>query len=340
MLMNFWWPIGFSAEFKTGPQRWQALNQHLVLYRTVSGTPVVMQDLCPLCRTPLSLGRVEGEVIVCSRGDAAFNPDGRSARSDLAFVDAYPAQDRYGWLFAFLGDLPEGERIPIPDLPHMADGQFKKIYGRFEWNVHYARALENGVDAAHTPFVHGGAFGNPDEPEIEEYDVVHAPYSAQATIHLTPQPSKGMWRFLYKRERTRVKTLVQWWMPNLSLLEVHIPLGKLFIFNAHVPVTDFRTVSHYVALRTFFKGDWADGDAHRRVVRIFSQDKKVVEAQRPELLPFDLGAELHVKSDAIQIAFRRMRQQFFERGWNIGGRARPAGFIISSPIRREMLQPA
>lgn len=336
MLMNFWWPIGFSADFPAKPKAWQVLNQHLVVYRTAHGRPATMQDICPVCHTPLSAGRVEGEALVCARGDAAFMPDGHSARGDGLFVDAYPAQDRYGWLFAFMGDLPEDERIPIPELPHVADEQFKKIYGTFEWNVHYARALENGVDGAHTPFVHGGAFGNPDEPEIEEYEVIHAPYSAQATMHFMPQPSKGLWRFIYKRKRERVKTLVQWWMPNMSLLEVHIPLGKLFIFNAHVPITDFKTVSHYIALRTFFKANWADADAHKRVIAIFSQDKKVVEAQRPELLPFDLGAELHVKSDAIQIAYRRQRQEFYERGWNIGGRSKPVGFVIPSPTRREM----
>jgi hypothetical protein len=68
------------------------------------------------------------------------------------------------------------------------------------------------------------------------------------------------------------------------------------------------------------------------------QDKAVVEAQRPELLPFDLGAELHVKSDALQISFRKARQQFFDKGWSIGGRHRPANFTIPSPIRREMLE--
>ena len=38
---------------------------------------------------------------------------------------------------------------------------------------------------------------------------------------------------------------------------------------------------------------------------IFDQDKRVVESQRPEQVPFDLAAELHLKFDAVAVAYRR-----------------------------------
>ena len=38
---------------------------------------------------------------------------------------------------------------------------------------------------------------------------------------------------------------------------------------------------------------------------IFDQDKRVVESQRPERVPFDLAAELHLKFDAVAVAYRR-----------------------------------
>lgn len=38
---------------------------------------------------------------------------------------------------------------------------------------------------------------------------------------------------------------------------------------------------------------------------IFYQDLDVVESQKPELLPLDLQAEMHLKSDALTIAYRR-----------------------------------
>ena len=38
---------------------------------------------------------------------------------------------------------------------------------------------------------------------------------------------------------------------------------------------------------------------------IFSQDKRVVESQRPEQVPFDLSDELHLTFDAVALNYRR-----------------------------------
>ena len=38
---------------------------------------------------------------------------------------------------------------------------------------------------------------------------------------------------------------------------------------------------------------------------IFAQDQRVVESQRPEAVPFDLAAELHLRFDALAVAYRR-----------------------------------
>ena len=38
---------------------------------------------------------------------------------------------------------------------------------------------------------------------------------------------------------------------------------------------------------------------------IFGQDQLVVESQRPEQVPFDLAAELHLKFDAVAVAYRK-----------------------------------
>ena len=47
---------------------------------------------------------------------------------------------------------------------------------------------------------------------------------------------------------------------------------------------------------------------------IFEQDRRVVESQRPERVPFDLAAEMHLKFDAVAINYRRaMREQGLAR---------------------------
>ena len=43
--------------------------------------------------------------------------------------------------------------------------------------------------------------------------------------------------------------------------------------------------------------------------RIFAQDAPILESQRPELLPLDLQAELHLRSDRTAIAYRKWLKQ-------------------------------
>ena len=42
---------------------------------------------------------------------------------------------------------------------------------------------------------------------------------------------------------------------------------------------------------------------------VAGQDKVIVESQRPELLPLDLQAELHLRSDRMAIAYRKWLRQ-------------------------------
>jgi phenylpropionate dioxygenase-like ring-hydroxylating dioxygenase large terminal subunit len=43
--------------------------------------------------------------------------------------------------------------------------------------------------------------------------------------------------------------------------------------------------------------------------KIVAQDVPIVESQRPELLPLDLQAELHLRSDRTAIAYRQWLRQ-------------------------------
>ena len=165
MLKNLWYGIEFSSVLGATPIKLGILGQKLVAYRRSNGTPVLLQDTCPMCGAPLSQGQIQGDDIACARGDALVHPDGTIAGAPGRVVDAYPAEERYGLIFGFMGDLPEAERLPIPDLPYFDEpGKYARVEGNFQWKAYYARVLENGVDASHTPFVHGGSFGNPEQP--------------------------------------------------------------------------------------------------------------------------------------------------------------------------------
>ena len=88
--------------------------------------------------------------------------------------------------------------------------------------------------------------------------------------------------------------------------------GMVYFF-ASQPIAEDRCAGYVVIGRNY------DPDQPPEVLQefertIFEQDRRVVESQRPERVPFDLAAEMHLKFDAVAINYRRaMRDQGLAR---------------------------
>lgn len=363
MLKNYWYAVEFGHVIGDEPHHVDLMGQQLVLWRDSSGTVHAQSDVCIHRGGSLAGGKVRGNCIECPYHGWQFDTGGRCTsipanRSGLpvpkkARIDTYPCEERYGYVFVFLGDLPEDERPPMARIPELEQTRvahtegFRAITGEFAWNANYERVLENAVDIAHAPFVHAGSFGNPDSPTVEDYDVDEIVHDGTvignvSTVHLDPPLPKGIWKAVSKRsaERPPIRTRTGIFFPNVTMLEVNLPLGVMRIFTAVVPISADRSVSKWTMMRNFFTGRWADRDSRRRTDKIFLEDQPTVEGQRPELVPIDLSAELHVKSDANQVAYRRWRQAGLDRGWGLPDPDPRAGAassvrIVASPARRE-----
>ena len=100
-----------------------------------------------------------------------------------------------------------------------------------------------------------------------------------------------------------------------SRYELHLPYtivlrlgwggekGMVYFF-ASQPIDESHCSGYVVMARNY------DRDQPPEVLQdfedtIFNQDKRVVESQRPEQVPFDLADELHLKFDAVAVAYRR-----------------------------------
>ena len=356
MLKNFWYAIAFSREITEQPTKHTVLGQQLVVFRQKrSGRVVAMSDLCVHRGGALSGGwQDEKGCVVCPYHGREYDADGKAVRIPAnlegrpipkkARVDSYPVQEKYRFVWVFLGDLPEAERPPIPDWDeHFNDPGLRAVEGEFLWKANYERVLENGVDIAHTPWVHGSAFGNRERPEVEEYEPVVTPWMAEATVRLNPPARnvKGIWKKIYSSDPKDIVTSTAWFLPSLNRIHVRLPMGDMIIYDTNVPIDENTTLTKFIAFRSFFTGAWADRDAVRRTLKIFKQDQAVVEGQRPELLPQDISGELHMRSDAMSIAYRRRRQELLDLGWGIetdrvvGSGPRTEATVIASPARRE-----
>jgi hypothetical protein len=114
---------------------------------------------------------------------------------------------------------------------------------------------------------------------------------------------------------------------------------RLALFDVNTPVDEEHTQTYWILARSFLKQRWADFDTHRRNMVVFEQDRRIVEDIEPELAP-DLSEEVSVKSDALQIAFRRRVEKYIDRGWGIDGSqlshvGSKRAMVVPSPARRE-----
>ncbi len=318
MSENLWYAVEFSDEISTSPKLLKILSRELVLYRTADGQIQSMSNACIHRGASLAKGSISKDCIVCPYHGWEYQPDGNcvkipsqsptSAIPKAAKMNTYPVQEKYGWIWVYVGDKEPVSLPTIPNFPQVESGGLRSIQGKFWWNANYERVLENGLDFAHAPFVHAGAFGNPDAPEIAELVIENYDGGASATVHLAATPPKGLWKLLVKGERAPIRTRTGFFLPNLTFLEVYLPFGLLTIWTAHVPVDLNTTVSKWMNFRNFFTGKWADRDTYNRTIKIFEQDKPIVESQQPQIIPSDLSAELFVPADALQLYYRKLRQ--------------------------------
>ncbi|BAD80250.1 unknown protein [Synechococcus elongatus PCC 6301] len=96
-------------------------------------------------------------------------------------------------------------------------------------------------------------------------------------------------------------------MPCIVRTETDLGNGFRFIgYGANLPIDAETTKTFWLTVRTFFTGAWADGDTVRRSLKIIEEDKRIVETQRPKMIPLDDRSETHVAADALQIGLPQL----------------------------------
>ena len=324
MLKNMWYVAADACEVKEKPLGVKVLGQKLALFRDKKGDIVCLSDICVHRGASLSEGRVTDGCLECPYHGWQFDKDGVVQKipaqkegahiPDRARVDSYPVEVLYGWVWVFMGDLPKEQRPPLPEFPEYHDPKWRSIRGQFLWQADYARVVENGLDFSHASFVHP-SFGDRDRATIDDYKINQHAYGADAEVTYLPPKTKGLWKLL-RYERTPVRANPGFHMSGaLMSLRIHLTAKwSQVIFDVNTPIDENTTLTRWIHTRNFMTSKWLDWDARRRVERIFVEDAQVIEKVKPRLLPEDLSHEVSVKSDGLQMAFRRMRRNYIRKG--------------------------
>ncbi|MFC4099947.1 aromatic ring-hydroxylating dioxygenase subunit alpha [Paenibacillus xanthanilyticus] len=316
-LLRQWHPVAVDADIGDEPKQVTVLGEKVVLFRTPHGVKA-MRDLCIHRGVPLSLGKVSEGEIVCAYHGWRYDGDGRcvcipslprgAAIPPKARAQTYACRERYGFIWVCMGDSGS-DSLPIEGL---VDESLLPIrMGPYPVKASAPRVVENFLDVSHLMFVHEGLLGDSAFAEIDDYRVYPTGQGLATDEIVVYQPDpdgRGVGvdnRYVYEIFSPCCVKLVKRTVGSSDVFH---------LFLMVLPETDTSCTAFMLQLRNY-AADVADDVFIDFQQTLLEQDKRIVEAQKPELLPLDLQAELHLKCDRVAIAYRRMLK---EQGVTIG----------------------
>jgi phenylpropionate dioxygenase-like ring-hydroxylating dioxygenase large terminal subunit len=314
-LRNCWHPVAFSTELAAdAPSHTDLLGEPLVLWRGADGQPRANLDLCVHRGTALSLGWVRGDELVCPYHGWRYRADGRCVAIPQladpgrvpakARIPAFRCQERYGLIWVAL-DEP---RWPLPDVPELENGAWAVLTaGPYRWHCDAARQVENFTDLGHFPWVHPGLLGDPSRPVVPQHSVETDGHVLRYEIVRPEAPASDDFPVFGNEVRTEPERHSRYalHLPYTIVLRIDWSGDREMVyFFASQPISHDRC-SGYVVMARNYDHDQPPSVLQEFENTIFNQDKVVVESQRPEQVPFDLADELHMKFDAVAVAYRR-----------------------------------
>lgn len=352
MYINFWYPIIRSEDLGFGkPEKVKVLGCNLVTFRDDEGNPHVLSDTCTHRGASLGGGwslagkpRIVNNCIVCPYHGWEFGGDGECKNipsigygtkpPPRAKVDSYPVQEKYGIVFAFLGDEPEATRPPLLNIEE---------YGQPGWRAnqvlilevpfYFERSIENGLDPAHNEFVHpthGHSAVNRQTYKVRPYETVDhnqgwgfwfmhefdSPPLPQSD-HITAGGQKTPWGDT-KTVTSNIFAGGGTYGPNIMPTYITITEDKMFRqYFFEQPVDDHNTRIFFLNMRNFLLEPDKDGPIHARNKVIAGQDIAILSDLEPVQTPMNNIKEVLMPADKAVVAYREWLAKFDEKGWRI-----------------------
>jgi phenylpropionate dioxygenase-like ring-hydroxylating dioxygenase large terminal subunit len=353
MYVNFWYAAARSASLSRTPVKVRMLGQDFALFRDATGVARCVSNVCPHRGASMADGRVVGDLLQCPYHGWSFDGNGLCrwipslGRDAIApprsRIDAYPTLERYGIVFAFLGDLPEAERPGILEIPEWGQPGWTFDHYDFTLNANYERSIENALDPAHTEFVHPamGYQGAEEGYRVPPFAIERTPWGGGTMLEFEPPPPRGLWRLL-RKPGTKVVSGSGFHGPSHVWTYVHIT-AKAFShqYIYHTPVDELTDRVFFVNARNFMTHRVFKSGADRRALAIIGQDRRVIERLEPQSTPDAATDQLSVRADALTMHYRERLREWTARGWRIDSdaiarvRARTRVLTIPCPARRE-----
>ncbi|MEH7391514.1 aromatic ring-hydroxylating dioxygenase subunit alpha [Bacillus sp. JJ1474] len=308
VLVNEWLPVYKATDLKDQPEQVELLGEKIVIVR-LEGKVVAFRDLCIHRGVPLSMGKVKENRLVCAYHGWEYSACGSCVRIPAqeakqsipkkAKAISYHCQEALGLIWICLGQPAN----PLVDHPMFTDHDYKSVIcGPYPIVAAAPRVVENFLDASHFMFVHEGLLGDPSHTVINDYHVkrIENRLISEEIVVYQPDPDgRGTpinSNYTYEVLAPLVARL------NKIDNETQQVFSMVWIIQ---PNNEKQSIAYAIVSRNYdlHLPDHVFIDFQNTLLL---QDKAIIEAQKPELLPLDLQAELHLKSDRMSIAYRKL----------------------------------
>jgi phenylpropionate dioxygenase-like ring-hydroxylating dioxygenase large terminal subunit len=366
MYINFWYPMIRSEDLGPDkPEKVKCLGLNFAVFRDSDGVARTLSDTCTHRGGSLSgpwelptQPRIVNGCVVCPYHGWEFGGDGECKNvpsigygtkpPPRAKVDSYPTVEKYGIVFAFLGDLPEKERPPLIQVKEWDDPKWRaNTVLVLDVPYYYERSIENGIDPAHNEFVHpthGHSAINRETYKVREHDVVDGEQGLGCVFkhrYAAPGLKGETWKGV-NAPPADIYAGTETFGPNAMITEIEVAPGMKFRqYFIEQPVDDNRTRIFFVNMRNFMTEPKNDGPIHARNKVIAQQDIEILSDVYPLRTPISNTKEVLMPADKAVVGYRDWLAKFDDKGWRIDWNAFKArnatgeiAFAIPSPGRR------
>ena len=269
LMRRYWHPIAASVELNDDKptKEVRLLGEDLVLYRDASGTVGLIEPPCPHRKASMAYGIPEPEGLRCAYHGWLFNEKGEcveqpsepagSAFKDKVRIKAYPAQEKAGLIFVYMGPEP-APVVPNWDL-FQWEGVKRSIYATI-LPCNWLQCHENSLDPVHFQWLHRyyGMWRSSKvmkDEQAEEFDRISA---MRGKRHL----KIGFDRFEYGVIKRRLiegdSEDSEWWRighPILFPYTLRVGQETWFEFQHRIPIDDTHTLHLMYTVETTKPGE-------------------------------------------------------------------------------------
>ncbi|NJN39772.1 MAG: aromatic ring-hydroxylating dioxygenase subunit alpha [Gammaproteobacteria bacterium] len=309
-------------------------NRKIALWRKTDGAAAALEDACWHRLLPLSMGRLDGDQVVCRYHGLAFDATGRCTHipsvdriSPSACVRAYPVTEKHRYVWVWPGDPALADPALVPDMHWNDDPEWAGDGDTLFLACDYRLIIDNLMDLTHETFVHATSIGHRAIVAAQP-TTTHDDRAVTVTRWMMDIDAPPFWRAqIGKPGNVDRWQIIHFEAPSTIVLDVGVALAGTGavdgdrsqgvnnrVLNTVTPATDGTCMYFWSLLRNYRLSDQSLTTQLRNAnARIFEEDREVVEAQQRSIDALPDRALRNLNIDAGSVWARRNIEQMIER---------------------------